>query len=366
MTTASRNRSEVSRAREVRSPTSKALLLGTLGFVFVLFVSLCACSSNERGSKSYIPALASVCIVDRSNIWIVSNKGELIHLDNGRVAEPKFTNDVVAVEFINKDVGWTLMRTGRLLKTRNGGMDWEEIATVPPISKGMRTFSYPLYMKFADRNIGWIAASTNILRTDDGGQTWKVSNFPTANIISGMTIVNRSELWAVAYTAKVFHTTDGGENWDVKQLSVSVPDESYPRSVAIDQTGRVWVGSLRSRSILDVSNDGGQTWSERELPVAGEIIQLSAIQFAPDGTGRAAFTLISKGDAPTRLVILDSEDNGETWKMPLDAKLPFRPSEISFVNAAEGYLIGASAIAFTSDAGVTWQTIFSINTGSKG
>lgn len=349
----------------IASRNKITLHVRTLGLALALLGSLCACSVSQDGSKAFTPALASVCVVDRGNIWVVSEKGDLIHFDNGRVAEPKFTSEAAAVEFVNKDIGWTLMRTGRLFQTRNGGMDWEEIGQLEPLAMGTHPFSYPLKIKFVDDKVGWLSVSEAIFRTDDGGKTWRVSKFPRAPGIGEIAIIGRSELWAVDWTGKVFHTTDGGENWEVKQLQVEGVGESYPRSVAVDRAGRVWVGSLRSRSILDVSNDGGQTWSERELPVTSDIVQLTAIQFAPDGTGRASFVLSSKTDAPTRYVILISEDNGETWKASSDVSIPFRPFEIKFISATEGYLIGASTIAVTNDAGVTWQTLLSIDTASK-
>ncbi|MCZ2392118.1 MAG: hypothetical protein LC113_13715 [Acidobacteria bacterium] len=333
--------------------------------MFILFSS-CACSVNEGGSKSYRPAISSVCFIDRGNIWLVSYKGELIHLENGRVAEPKFTNEGAAVDFINKDVGWMLLQTGSLLQTLNGGLDWKEIGRLPSISAGGKPFrTYPLDLRFVDDRVGWITASTNILRSEDGGRTWSVWDFHDANVVSGMMIVDQREIWAVTKTAKVFHTVDGGQNWEVKQLpSIRVGDESYPRSIAIDRTGRIWVGNLRSRSTVAVSSDGGQTWSEREMPVMSDILRLTAIQFAPDGTGRAAFALISKGDAPTQLSLLISENNGDTWEVSHDVKLPFRPVEINFVSDTEGYLISASDIAVTKDAGATWQILFSLESGN--
>jgi photosystem II stability/assembly factor-like uncharacterized protein len=76
--------------------------------------------------------------------------------------------------------------TDSILKSTNGGVDWQEVPTLfefkkVPIQMVLHNPSNPNEVLFPYNN--------TLLKTDDGGKTWKsLKSIPTSRIISYLTV----------------------------------------------------------------------------------------------------------------------------------------------------------------------------------
>ena len=78
---------------------------------------------------------------------------------------PPITYDTKQVFFVNESVGYVITH-GNLLKTTDGGMNWDEIRF-----DGWETSIY-----FINENIGFIAAAEGLKKTINGGLTWTTNS----------------------------------------------------------------------------------------------------------------------------------------------------------------------------------------------
>lgn len=60
---------------------------------------------------------------------------------------------------------------------------------------------------------GWAVGFNVILRTDDGGQSWKPHTSGTTYILYSVTFVSPQSGWAVGLGGTILHTEDGGNSW---------------------------------------------------------------------------------------------------------------------------------------------------------
>ena len=115
-------------------------------------------------------------------------------------------------------------------------------------------------------------------------------------------------------------------------------------------------------SMTAISDDGGETW-RASLPIVGAgPIQPSLIR-KNDGT--IAAYLRDSGDAPPRVMLAKSEDNGETWSNAHDTAIPNPGSSLEVIRLADGRwvmvcndtAIGRRRLSawMSDDEGETWN-----------
>ncbi len=369
MTIASRNRNWVTKflklMRNIICPSDRNRVALCLCF----FVFLQGCSGGGDGSKWPTHPIESVIIVNAKNVWITTDKAELMYLGDGASPPEKVQDNVAAADFITKDIGWSVMKNGEIFRTSDGGIGWQRIGKVHRNIKGESPFwTQHRMMRFADENVGWIAVdSDSLFRTEDGGYTWKAFVPPKRgpHSPSQMVVVDRNEFWCVSWTGFVLYSFDAGGTWEVKELPSEKPgDESYPRAISRDGQGRIWVGNVLSKPVMYVSPDRGQAWEARTFAAEPGTIRVTSIQFAPDGVGRLVYRRIIETDQPIRSSMAMTTDAGETWN-PVPLKVPFEPLRVEFLDSSVGFLIGRSEIAKTEDGGKTWTVIYKAKTGEN-
>lgn len=107
--------------------------------------------------------------------------------------------------FLNDSTGYILLQnSGGYLFTRNGGSTWEKKSVLIPGSN-------PQVIAFTDSLHGTIAGNS-IIKTNDGGKSWKQVKNPSTNSIINLKFVNKNTGYALAY-GTIIRTDDGGETW---------------------------------------------------------------------------------------------------------------------------------------------------------
>lgn len=140
---------------------------------------------------------------------------------------------------------------------------------------------YPQEMFFVNDSIGYIFGIDEMVKSTDGGNSWhyqnSILNYPYAH-----SVIKENHAIAICmiyngYDVEVSYgmlTSDGGENWE----QTFTYDDVYCHDVEIDTTGFGLMS--RSDKKLLITNDGGNSWNEKEYPFYGEINELE-----PDKNG---------------------------------------------------------------------------------
>ena len=159
---------------------------------------------------------------------------------------------IVDIEFIGQE-GWMLFRDRRILKTKNGGRDWEEFSSV--LSK-----ANVVSINFASSRVGFAVGEGGlILRSSDGGKSWQKQASNTKSFLYNVVSDDENTVWAVGENGTVLETTDGGVNWEHSNVgwersavdTDSMHEQGYFRNIAIKHLSNIAVKNGRAWIIID-------------------------------------------------------------------------------------------------------------------
>lgn len=224
-----------------------------------------------------------------------------------------------------------------------------------------------------DENVVWASGSGGtVLRTINGGETWKVIQIPSEEKNDFRSIhawnENRALVFGVAGPNFGYLTEDGGENWRVifqdstKGLffnSIKFADEKNGLAVSDPIEGKFFV--LRTEN-------GGTKWERvKDIPNVEEgeanfAASNTCIEFLSSGKA-----WIASGGKAAR--IFYSTDFGKSWDVVKTPMVRGQSSSgifsVSFKNDDEGVIVGGTydkpelnqnIASYTTDGGKIWQT----------
>jgi photosystem II stability/assembly factor-like uncharacterized protein len=251
---------------------------------------------------------------------------------------------------------------------------------------------------FMDRENGWAQTDFAILKTTDGGKTWKniarsgpIMDCGIAFATCNSVFRDSSTGW-IAYvknesaTVCLRRTIDGGEHWtgdDFTAQDVSFPSES---NLAFADQNHGWLmlapdhGMNSSPGALYRTKDGGATW--REVASTNDHLPHGGAIFFRD-----AFTgwLIGADTTTTPATLVITHDGGRIWKpqslsvplgLPHDVQVEPTALPIFFDAAKKNGILGArmyrdgdrlydsgpwTVLYVTHDGGQTWQPTTPLN-----
>lgn len=256
--------------------------------------------------------------------WAVGAMGTIIRtIDGGRNWEHIKLNsdaDLSRVKFINKLEGWASggrIRMGEtnesmrhdqrggyayIYHTKDGGKTWDcQFA-----ERGRHLFA----LDFVNEKIGYASGERGLLlKTADGGKHWK--SLPTTGTLDwlyGMAFKDENTGFAVGLNEAVIKTTDGGKSW--VRLNAPADKKFYGfgsiyRDITFNGNTGCIVGD--NGSVL-ISYDGGQTWAPSATYFsnnARELMNLRSVQFVTPKRGYVA------GELGTKIMV--TEDGGQNW-----------------------------------------------------
>ena len=219
--------------------------------------------------------------------------------------------------------------------------------------------------------VAWASGSNGtVLRTTDGGKTWKPIAVPDTAALDFRDVDAFSETTAYILsigngeTSRIYKTTDGGQHW-MLQLANKDP-KIFLDAMAFwsEAAGVAFSDSVDGHFVIFKTENGGKTWDRipnDKLPPALP----NEGAYAASGTNVAIFgSHVWIGTTASR--VLHSADRGRTWavsKTPIPTSNSAGIFSIAFRDALHGIVVGgdfqneSAAVdnaAVTSDGGKTW------------
>jgi photosystem II stability/assembly factor-like uncharacterized protein len=295
-----------------------------------------------------VNALYDVFFIDAQTGWAVGEMGTILHTEDGGETWLRQTSPVNynlrRVIFVNANIGWITAkeRYGNwvLLRTDNGGQTWRQW----PLPSDTETRIDTVDIAWASEHTGWLTIVDQVFHTADGGQTWEKQELPLKRDLEAVQCIDEQHAW-ISTGREFFRTTDGGKNW-----THHPHDFSSNHFVFLD-AGTGWMVNNGSVDALVKTMDGGQTWQRQELGI--DYDRLDRIVFWDENTGWVAS---SHGE------LWYTTDGGEIW---IEGHIPGDRLAIAFVDAQHGWAVGRTnwmagtgqrtSLAYTNDGGQTWQ-----------
>jgi photosystem II stability/assembly factor-like uncharacterized protein len=230
---------------------------------------------------------------------------------------------------------WVGAMNGILLKTTDGGENWETLVIIGAgdLGKMIRLDANTLVM-LADDDL--------VARSTDNGENWELIPTGAPHVLYDITNIG-DLLWASGRDGGIVHSTDGGQTWTVQNSGTI---ERLHGIDALDASTLMIVG--RDGVVLRTTN-GGATWEPSTSPVQDD---LSSIIFLDDvqQTG-----LIAGPPAE----IFRSTDGGSNWTSVAYSSI-LEIGDFAAEDAEVVYGVGDGGIILRSmDQGASWEVMTS-------
>lgn len=288
-----------------------ALIKKSALFLLAIFISvqITAGQTNWKVNRSTGGGgdLFTVFFTSAEKGWIAGENGYLASTaDGGRnwtKQDLGTTESINEIYFRNDDNGY-LVAGKKMFITKDAGRSWQEIRIYKPSDFRNSTPDF-LSIRFADKKRGIIIGSvlnnqervidSLVMRTEDGGETWKRVFVPSKKELYHLDFVGSSLCWIVGDEGLVLVSYNGGTSFQPQQSGTNL--DLYNVDFRDEKEGYI-VGS--KGTILRTEN-GGANWESVKTTFPMTFMR---VDFADDKNG------VIVGYEGT---ILRSNDKGRTW-----------------------------------------------------
>ena len=235
------------------------------------------------------------------------------------------------VFMLDAQTGWICGNAGTLLKTTNGGQNWNQVAVT-----GNNINS----IVFKDVNIG-VAVCDNgvIIRTTDGGANWNAVASGTTKQFRKVSSGDGSLFFAAGDSGLVTASTDNGATWSIKNAGTDLRF----RGASVMGANKVWV--VGENSVIKYSSDAGDSWVDQTSGIT--INDINDIQFVNESIGFA-------GASGSNFIF--TSDGGQNW-VSRNSGIFFDLYGIYFQDTNIGWGVSVvGTIFFTTDGGNSWTS----------
>lgn len=268
------------------------------------------------------------------------------------------------IRFVDSDTGW-LVGQGALFQTTNGGSSWVDslARTDLPTDVEPRLFSVAASSPETVVAVGdetpapppLISGRPLILRTIDGGQSWRTTRVDAR--------MERVTLQKVCLTpagtglalgsgpqgSVMLRTTDSGGTWQDIIARVG----RSPRDAACVDENDLWVlgRGPDGRLGLSQSRDGGESWADASAPTRQVLDEVYSVAFADADEGWAT------GPTAGGFGIAYTNNGGLVWSrqnLPMNGVADMLVFANPLTGVGTGSRQGRAAVFYTEDGGVTW------------
>lgn len=186
---------------------------------------------TEPSSGPFILALA-IDPAGSGKIFGGTTEGQVIFSDNAgdswkNLHKVQGQISKIAIDSMNSNLAYFAVSQGGLLRTRDGGKNFENLGEKNTFNNSQQQFGSPVSIVADPYKTNWIYAgtTTGLFRSKNGGDDWesvKVLSSPEENAIRGIAINPQNSDEIVYGAAQAFYkSVDGGQSWATTQFNGS-------------------------------------------------------------------------------------------------------------------------------------------------
>jgi photosystem II stability/assembly factor-like uncharacterized protein len=263
---------------------------------------------------------------------------------------------------------WASGSNGVILRSTNGGRSWKQL-NVP----GASDFDFRDIEGF-DADTAYVMSSgdgdkSRIYKTTDGGNTWTLQYSDKRPGFFLDSLACDSEIHCVALSDPVEGkflalSTDDGEHWKElprdKMPAILSGEGAFAASgtaIVLCAHANFYFGTGGGRlARVFHSNDRGRSWTATETPIASGNASSGIFSVTCTGHSVVAVGGDYKEPAGAKRVAVYSKDSGKTWHLAEQQPGGYRSA---VVNDSHGNFVavGPSGTDVSRDAGVHWKSL---------
>lgn len=260
----------------------------------------------------------------------VSQSSTMLHTsDGGRTWRRLKSVETYGVDvdpafwFIDARRGWVAWPTAwtaedHLVRSDDGGRSWRKLAVATD-----GTF---VHLRFFDAQVGCAALSTSggarFAVTRDGGVKWTQQNGVELTYPDVLFFLNPTLGWlggtsrpGRTFLPRLLRTTDGGQTWRGASFPDTVHGDPHDLFFRDAEHGSLvlWNTDDHGSALLQTA-DGGQTWTQTaERSFQGSNNYLDAVRFLSAQVGFALMTKVRETSA-SLAALFSTRDGGRSWQ----------------------------------------------------
>lgn len=271
---------------------------------------------------------------------------------------------------VNENIVWASGTKGSLIKTIDGGKNWEKI-----VVSGFEDKDFRDIVAFNDKKAYIINAGSPayILKTEDGGGSWQTlyqNDSPKAflddigfwNENAGLVFGDPDENGNFV----LLKTENQGKTWENIGNLLPKPQQNEAGFAAsgtimrFKDNSHIWIGTGGGeQSRIFFSKDAGKTWQSFQTPIlSGKSSQgIFSMAFKDKKNGVAVggdYTTPNE----TQKVAIFTKNGGKTWQISKTMPTGYR-SSVSYIKNNIYICVGINGTDISKDGGKTWQNISS-------
>ena len=314
------------------SPALCLLLLLLTAHCTLLTASAATWTRQKSGTMAW---LHSVYFLDQNHGWVAGSSGTLLETTDGGATWNKVstsTRDTLRdVCFVDDHTGWLVaerdvykLKTNDearsyLLRTDDGGLTWRAVYL-----NGFDTNARLVRVMFADGANGWVFGETGVIfATRDGGASWTRQTPPTKHLLLGGTFIDDSHGWLVGAGATIIHTSNSGATWQTGLVREETSVRFNAASFIDNRLG--WAVGSAGRVYMTI--DGGHAWAAQRSNVDTELMDVKFVS-ATEG-----WVAGSEG------TVLHTTDGGRYW-FHENTNVPHALERLFFTDRSHGWAVG--------------------------
>lgn len=292
--------------------------LSVAGLALTALMAIASCGSSNwslvsSDSRLHAMTFSSMFFADSHNGLALTVAELVATSDGGQTWTTRFASDdkmFHSMHFVTHAKGFIVGLKGKpdsynalLLTTEDSGKTWREIAlNLPKADRDRSLYS----ISFCNPHIGWIVLSDLVLRTIDGGQSWKVQQTTQSEGFLDVSCIDAEQASIVGLGGLILQTRDGGKNWS---RVPSGTNANLSRVRTFGDAGWI-VGGLLESGVLLRTRDRGASWERIEVNAKAPLrdIYLNGNRGWIVGIGGALFESTDGGESWTRQYSPTEED----------------------------------------------------------
>jgi len=248
------------------------------------------------------------------------------------------TNNLNGGYLLESGVGFAVGDAGTILKTTDAGMTWS------PLTSGTTNALYDVYFSDATQGVA-VGERGLILRTTDGGAGWQGVTSSVTDSLRSISFSGESGI-AAGDSQDILYSTDAGASWQISQSGFFGGGFPGAQMLTVN-VGFVAGQNSIFQSLLGATTDGGASWAFQPFYFDQNEGGATDVYFFDQGTGVVSGTVFDGRGAIAR-----TTDAGVSWST-LFFDQPILG--ITFPNPVAGFAVGAGGrISHSTDVGITW------------